>query len=51
MKILRTPDERFGGLPDFPFEPRYVDVDGGDGGVLRMHYLDEAHAVGPVGEG
>jgi haloalkane dehalogenase len=48
MKILRTPDARFGGLPDFPFEPRYVDVDGGDGGVLRMHYLDEGRPGGEV---
>ena len=26
MKVLRTPDERFAGLPDFPFVPRYSDV-------------------------
>ena len=37
MKILRTPDERFAMLPDFPFEPHYSDI--GDG--LRVHYLDE----------
>ncbi|MEX1140963.1 MAG: haloalkane dehalogenase [Thermoleophilaceae bacterium] len=36
MEILRTPDERFGDLPGFPYEPNYVDVDG-----LRMHYVDE----------
>lgn len=36
MNVLRTPDERFQGLPDFPFEPHHVDIDG-----LRMHYLDE----------
>jgi haloalkane dehalogenase len=34
--VYRTPDERFRGLPDFPFEPHYVEQDG-----LRMHYLDE----------
>ena len=38
MKILRTPDERFASLPDWPHEPRYVEVDG-----LRIHYVD----VGP----
>ncbi len=43
MKTLRTPDERFVGLPDYPFEPRYVDLDG-----LRMHYVDEGPADGPV---
>ncbi len=38
--VLRTPDERFQGLPDFPFAPRYLDdLKGYDG--LRMHYLDE----------
>jgi haloalkane dehalogenase len=36
MRAYRTPDERFAGLPDFPFSPRYVEQDG-----LRMHYLDE----------
>ena len=36
MKILRTPDERFADIADFPFEARYVDLDG-----LRMHYVDE----------
>ena len=36
MNVLRTPDERFGSLPGFPFEPRYVEVDS-----LRLHYVDE----------
>ena len=40
MKILRTPDERFSSLPDFPYEPRYAEVSGG----LRVHYLDEGPA-------
>lgn len=34
--VFRTPDHRFEALPDFPFEPRYVEIDG-----LRTHYLDE----------
>jgi hypothetical protein len=33
MKSLRTPDDRFTDLPDFPWTPRYVDVADGDGGV------------------
>jgi haloalkane dehalogenase len=41
MEVLRTPDARFAGLPGFPFEPHYVDVPDGDGGSLRVHYLDE----------
>ena len=44
MEILRTPDERFANLPDFPYEPRYVEV--GDGGRLRVAYLDEGPADG-----
>ncbi len=36
MNILRTPDEAFANLPDYPFAPNYVEIDG-----LRMHYLDE----------
>lgn len=43
MDVLRTPDERFADLPDFPFAPHYVDV-----GALRMHYLDEGPEDGPV---
>ena len=41
MEVVRTPDERFAGLPGFPFRPQYVDVPSGDGGTLRVHYLDE----------
>ena len=45
MHALRTPDERFTGLPDFPFAPHYAEVAAiaGDpsGGTLRVHYLDE----------
>jgi haloalkane dehalogenase len=40
MKVLRTPDERFANLPDFPYQPHYVDVTV-DGTTLRMHYVDE----------
>ena len=39
MPPLRTPDDRFIDLPDFPFSPNYVDLDG-----WRMHYLDEGPA-------
>ncbi len=48
MKTLRTPDDRFVDLPDYPFAPNYVDVDDQDGGTLRVHYLDEGPADGPV---
>lgn len=41
MKCLRTPDEHFDNLPDFTFEPNYIELDDTEGGQLRMHYLDE----------
>ncbi|MEO8456811.1 MAG: haloalkane dehalogenase [Chloroflexota bacterium] len=41
MKALRTPDERFKNLPGYNFEPHYVEVPDGDGGTLRVHYIDE----------
>jgi pimeloyl-ACP methyl ester carboxylesterase len=36
MTPLRTPDERFAGLPGWPHAARYAQIDG-----LRMHYVDE----------
>lgn len=48
MTILRTPDERFENLPDFPFSPRYVEIEDPDFGALRIHYLDEGPGDGPV---
>lgn len=48
MECLRTPDERFEGLPGYDFEPHYVTVPDGDGGDLRVHYLDEGAADGDV---
>jgi haloalkane dehalogenase len=36
VDVYRTPDDRFANLPDFDFEPKYVEQDG-----LRLHYLDE----------
>ena len=43
MRILRTDEARFAGLPDYPFSAHYLDVEPG----LRMHYVDEgpAHAA------
>ena len=41
MKALRTPDERFENLSGYSFEPNYLSVKDGDGGDLRLHYLDE----------
>lgn len=50
MELLRTPDDRFDDLPDFPFDPHYVDVTDPDDGSrnVRVHYLDEGPADGPI---
>jgi haloalkane dehalogenase len=40
MDKLRTPDERFADLPDWPWTPRYAQV-GAASGLLRMAYVDE----------
>ncbi|MDB4815923.1 haloalkane dehalogenase [Gammaproteobacteria bacterium] len=34
--VLRTPDDRFENLENYPFRPNYMMIDG-----LRIHYLDE----------
>lgn len=41
--FVRTPEDNFACLADFPFEPHYLDIGG-----LRMHYLDEGPRSGPV---
>lgn len=44
MRYLRTPDHCFADLPGYPFEPHYIDVADGEGGSLRVHYVDEGPA-------
>ncbi len=41
MEVLRTPDDRFAHLPDYPFEPHYTVVED-----LRIHHIDEGPAKG-----
>ncbi len=36
MPVIRTPEERFAGLPGFPYQPHYIEVNG-----MRIHYIDE----------
>ncbi len=48
MKTLRTPDERFTGLPGFDFAPNYVEISDSEGGTLRVHYLREGDPDAPV---
>jgi len=41
MQILRTPDDRFEAIPEYPFEPHYAEIGDGEGGRLRVHCVDE----------
>lgn len=46
---VRTADERFANLPDFPFAPNYVEVANPYAEKpLRMHYVDEGPRDAPV---
>ena len=31
MQVLRTPDERFANLPDFPYKPHYTEISDASG--------------------
>ncbi|MEP3388550.1 MAG: haloalkane dehalogenase [Reichenbachiella sp.] len=43
-KIVRTPDDRFSNLIDYPFDPHYLEVEEG----LSMHYVEEGPKDGPI---
>lgn len=48
-EVLRTPEERFQNLPDFPYAPTYRDdLTGFE--RLRMHYADAGHFVQEWGD-
>jgi haloalkane dehalogenase len=36
MAVIRTPDERFQDLPGYPFQPRYIEING-----MRVHYIEQ----------
>lgn len=40
MQILRTPEDRFANLPDFPYAPRYTEIEDA-GATLRIAHIDE----------
>jgi haloalkane dehalogenase len=48
VNALRTPDERFQNLPGYTFAPHYLDVPDGEGGTLRMHYVDAGPRDGSI---
>jgi haloalkane dehalogenase len=48
VEILRTPDDRFAALADFPYEPGYVEVEADGGATLRLAYVADGPEDGPV---
>ena len=48
MSVLRTPDHCFDDLSGFSYQPNYVEIQDAELGLLRIHYLDEGPADGPV---
>jgi len=45
IEILRTPEQHFLNLKDYPWEPNYIFLEGEH---LRMHYLDEGDKNGEL---
>ena len=46
MELLRTPDDRFENLPDYPFRPNYLTIqDRSEAVGIRVHYIDEGDPV------
>ena len=43
VEFVRTPDSCFEALPDWPYDPHYVEID-----ELRQAYVDEGPVDGPV---
>ncbi len=48
MPVLRTPQDRFDDLPGFPYPSRQAEVGDLDGDPLRMSYVEDGPADGPV---
>ena len=46
MESLRTPEDRFAGLPEFGYEPHFAEIPDGTGGRLRMAWVEDGPADG-----
>lgn len=47
-RVLRTPDEAFANIPDYPFAPNYMSVKDKSLGEMRLHYVDHGPRDGQV---
>ena len=41
MQTLRTPDDRFAEIPNFPYSPRYCELDDDEGGRVRVAWIED----------
>lgn len=48
MIVLRTPDERFSGLSDWPYEPVYTELSSHGGEALRLAHVDAGPRDGRI---
>ncbi|RYG32141.1 MAG: acyl-CoA synthetase, partial [Burkholderiales bacterium] len=48
MRVLRTPDERFVGLPGYPWSPNYLTIQDEDGTELETDQRGEICVCGPA---
>jgi haloalkane dehalogenase len=48
MEVLRTPDDCFAGLSDFPYPPNYTGIADADGTPLRIHSVDAGRTDAPT---
>lgn len=48
MPVLRTPDNCFDAIPDYPFTPNYVSIKDPHLGDMRLHYVDHGPKDGQV---
>ncbi len=49
MELLRTPDDRFKNLPDYPFKAHYLTINDRSEDVgIRIHYIDEGDSGSQV---
>lgn len=46
MKTLRTPEEQFADLAGFGYPPQYADIPDGDGGMLRIAWVEDGPSGG-----
>lgn len=41
MQTVRTPDDRFDDVPDFPYAPNYSEIPDSEGGMLRVAWVTD----------